>query len=197
MAARRVLCVHGSGQTAANFRHLMQPFKMAGERNGIQFFFIEGPFLHPSHYGRMWYPCPITDMRHTVLPRNVVARACEQVAEAVHKHDINALMGFSQGGSLVDTYLHHCWESPTPIQKAVIWAGYEIQLPGRRVIDVPLLSIVSPQDAIVPAEVAPRHYQDIETVVHDKGHRIVITNSFVGRICSFLKVGSSNKDTTR
>ena len=115
---------------------------------------------------------------------NLVKDTLEVVHYFVLEKDINTLMGFSQGGNVVDTYLHY--HEHSNIKKAVILSSYSLNDPDRNIVDdVSVLNIISDSDTVVPDQLYPKNYTTSILIMHDKGHKI-LGNPIMRQVKDFI-----------
>lgn len=105
---------------------------------------------------------------------DLVADCLKQIDAAIQTHQISVLLGFSQGGNVVDTYLRTTTiplQHQDMIQKEVIFSGYSLVYPMMIKVTVPLLSIYSDEDEVIKSQYRSVNYETIQEITHTKGHR--------------------------
>lgn len=170
------------------FESILKPLVKFGEKYDTQFYFIEGMYDYIDH-GKTWYnkPLVIEDIGKITYDGELIKECMIQIDQFVIENDINALLGFSQGGNVVDTYLRSDCLGKMKIEKVVIISGYSFVYPTEiSLLQTPLLSIFSANDEIVRPEFKPVFYKNIEEIEHDKGHKIPTQKPILRRICEFL-----------
>lgn len=171
----RILCLHGCCQTSEMCKSVLKNFIEICNKDKsakFEFYFMEGKYVHPDG-GKTWYnkPLVVADIGNINYDENLVKDTLEDVHSFVLEKDINILMGFSQGGNVVDTYLHY-HDHPN-IKKAVILSSYSLNDPNRNIVDdVSVLNLISECDTVVPHHLYPKNYTSSTLIMHDKGHKI-------------------------
>ena len=185
-----VLCLHGCNQTEAMFKDLLRNYIRLGEKQyGLMFHFMEAKFDHPLG-GKTWYkrPLNVADIGKIVYDDDLVGETLDDLSRAIDEKHIDVLLGFSQGANVVDTYLAH--KEDNRVKRAVIMSGYSFVDPNRKQeIDVPVISVVSEADDIVPHDLNPTNYRDQHIIKHDKGHKLPTSNPVIREICGFMETG--------
>jgi hypothetical protein len=185
---RKVICLHGCNQDAGMFKRLLKDYKKIGAAYNLTFVFVEAEHTHPLG-GKTWYggpPLDIYKIGEIPLPAPCwTAPTLERIHQIIEDEKAYALLGFSQGGNVVDTYLA-TYVSTTRIKYAAILSGYEFVDGNRVVVNTPLLNVYSEADTIVPAKFAPTHYNVIVPLKHDKGHKVPTSRPMIRIICGWL-----------
>lgn len=161
--------------------------KLGEKQYGLKFHFAEAKYDHPQG-GKTWYnkPLDVSQIGRIPYDEALVSDALDDIAKIVETNQIHVLLGFSQGGNVVDTFLQY--RPHASIRCAVILSGYSLVDAARKTIDgVSLLNIVSEADTIVPHILAPQDYKSVQTIRHDKGHKIPTQNGFIREMCSFMR----------
>lgn len=185
----KVLCLHGCNQSEAMFQSLLKGWKKILAQHNLELHYIQGAREH--HLGNYtWYEedLDVDQIGVAEYHEELVKPCLERVHSYIHENGITALLGFSQGGNVIDTYLSQ-YEGVTPIQRAVILSGYELVDPGRKALATPLLSYYSEADTIVPARFRPKNYENLIEVAHDNGHKLPKGNPAIRKLCNFLGTG--------
>lgn len=184
-----ILCLHGCNQSEDMLRSILKTLIKIGNKCDIQFHFIQAMYEH-SLGGYTWYEkeLDVSEIGNIQLDGSMISSCMKQVHEYITKHDITVLLGFSQGGNVVDTYLNEYPDSP--INRALIFSGYELVNQERKKLKVPLLSFYSEMDDIVPSKHRPSNYQVLYEEKHLKGHRFPTGNPLLRKICCFINDGS-------
>lgn len=185
----KVLCLHGCNQSEAMLRSLLKGWKKIPAQHNLELHYIQGAREH--HLGNYtWYEedLDVDQIGTAELRADLVGPCLERVHAYICAHKITALLGFSQGGNVIDTYLSR-YEGLTPIRRAVILSGYELVDPGRKMLATPLLSYYSEADTIVPAKFRPKNYEHLIEVAHDNAHKLPKGNPTIRKLCKFLNTG--------
>ncbi len=196
-----VLCLHGCGQTRDQFEKLMKKYVKVGERDyNLKFYFTQAkydwPFGAPG--GKTWYkePLIVSEIGKQPYDPILVKDTMDDIDGLIKHYDIHVLLGFSQGGNVVDTYFEYRrFRFPTILPlRAVIMSGYSF-VDFRRSTDVPKLSVVSKRDKVVPLEYDPLNYNFVPLgftgrLFHCKGHNVTQKCSIVKAVCNFIKSGT-------
>lgn len=185
-----ILCLHGCHQTLESFKNVsvMQELIRFGNKEKINFHFIEGKYDHPNGGGKTWYHIPLvlSDIGKIKYDPTLVNDVLDDLDKIIEELNINVLLGFSQGGNVVDTYLRY--RGNKKIKCAVIFSGYSLADSDNNYIsDVPLLNIWSKSDDIVPYNLAPSSYKNITTIEHDKGHKLPTSKPMLRNIIGYIK----------
>lgn len=179
-----VLCLHGCNQTQSMFESLMKNFIRLGEKQyNLKFFFTEGKYDHPLG-GKTWYnkPLNVADIGTIEYDCDLVTETLDDIATIIREKNISVLFGFSQGANVVDTFLQH--RDCSMIRCAVMLSGYALVDPDRKVVDIPVLTVVSESDEIVPTKWNP---DTAHKMTHEKGHKLPTQNPQIRQICAFMK----------
>ena len=187
-----VLCLHGCNQTQEMFKRLMKNYIRLGKQYNLNFYFTEAKYEHPIG-GKTWYKTPLNveDIGHIKHDFDLTNDTLVDIENLIHDNHIDILLGFSQGGNVVDTYL--AVKKNTMIKRAVIMSGYSLlnpPLPLSPSNNIPILNVISQNDTVVPFNLAPKTHDEIYTLEHDKGHKLPTKNSQIRKICIFMQNGS-------
>ena len=192
----KVLCLHGNRQSKEIFENvltntLLRAYKRyhkdTTNPNIMEWQFMEAPFPH-SETGRTWYNKELTlsDIGYMSFSEDLTCDTLNMLDTYIKTHEIDILVGFSQGGNVVDTYLRH---RPNTIKCAVLFSGYSL------ITSIPpvyphtsILNVVSEQDNIVPVTFIPEFpkHQFTNTIYHDKGHKIPTSPIILREIMDFI-----------
>ncbi len=183
-----VLCLHGCNQTEEMFKRLLKTYIQLGEKQyNLKFHFTEAKYDHPDG-GKTWYnkSLNVEDIGTIEYDKDLVEDCMENISELIKSLNIHVLLGFSQGGNVVDTFLsHHINEN---IICAVIMSGYSLVDSNRlNKIDVPVLTVISESDNIVPIKWNPNDYIENYVLNHDKGHKLPTKKLDIRKICIFIQ----------
>lgn len=184
-----ILCLHGCNQTKDMFSSILKPLMeisttyAKNKKLEVNWHFIEAKYDHPQG-GKTWYnkPLDVDQIGSIPLDHDLVDGTLDDLTEVINKLNINVLVGFSQGGNVVDTYLVN---RPNNIKCAVIFSGYNLVDPERKIIDTPVMNVCSQADIVVPCKFMP-NYSHMEIKEHDKGHKIPTSRPFLREILDFM-----------
>lgn len=190
-----ILCLHGCGQTAEMFQSILKEFIKIGEKDyGFHFFFLEGEY--PRDNGKQWFDQDLSldQIGSLRYPEDIsietVFKCLNRLHSCIVENKIDVLLGFSQGGNVIDTYLSH-FIYHHPIKYAVIFSGYNFIHDLRQVRYPALLNVFSESDEVVKPIYRPNNYSNIEEMIHDKGHKMPTSKPFIRDI---LKKISDHKN---
>jgi predicted esterase len=189
----RVLCLHGCCQSEEMFRSLLKTWIRIGEKDhDLEFHFLQATTPH-SNGGWTWYTkeLDVSAIGTLQYDPDMQNPCLDRVHAYVREHKIDVLLGFSQGGNVVDTYLYK-YDMCGPVQRGVIFSGYEMLLSGDRVrpgLGAPMLSVYSDADEIVPSKFRPKHYLALAEFAHTKGHRLPSGNKTIRALCQYMRTG--------
>ena len=98
------------------------------------------------------------------------------IDEFIKMNNINLLIGFSQGGNMIDNYLTYYQkrnnESERNISFAIIFSGYQMLNSERTINDnVKVINVFSNEDDIVPCMIRPTFKTSFD-IEHNRGHKI-------------------------
>lgn len=185
----RVLCLHGCNQSEEMLRSLIKGWKKIPTQNSLELHFLQGVRKHRLG-GYTWYEedLDVDQIGSIGYSEDLVGPCLERVHAFIVEHNITALLGFSQGGNVVDTYLSR-YEGKTPVQRAVILSGYELVDPDRKNLTTPVLSYYSEADEIVLPKFRPTHYDNLIEIPHANAHKLPKGNPVIRKLCGFLNTG--------
>ena len=181
-----ILCLHGCNQTMDVFKSILKEFERLCAQNKIGLTYTEAKYDHPLG-GKTWYkqPLVVADIGKIEYSEDLVSDVMNDVNKLITDNKINVLLGFSQGGNVVDTYLGY--HPDDRIKCALILSSYSLVDPNRKVSDVPIMNIISKSDAVVPYELAPTSYSHIDIVEHDKGHKMPTSKPVLRDIIKYIE----------
>lgn len=170
------------------FGKLLTPITKMGERRGARFIFLEASYDHPCR-GKTWLSVPLElhDIGVVGMDRDIIEPTMCQIDAFVTEHDVNVLLGFSQGANMIDTWLA-CRPDQTAVKRVVLLSGY--QFVGTE--DMPrscdsCLNVISDVDEIVPPGLLPRNgYSTLLLEKHNKGHKVPTTGDMRRKIVDFI-----------
>lgn len=209
--------LHGARQNVTIMSRLIQKWeKEAGD--SIKFILIQGfheyvpgedekELIKPRH----WFlqKLALEDFREervTDVALEDLQNSLRRLSDIVKYHKIDALVGFSQGGALVDAYMRACFSGSVPgicgercggegdtiietVKRAVIIGGYTLHgaSEGKWGDEVPPVLIMhSPEDDIVPIARRPVFPHDNFRMTK-KGHKVPQDTKTVKAIVEYLR----------
>jgi len=180
-----ILCLHGCCQNVEILKNLLRDYIKLSTPN-TQWYFIEGKYNH-SRCGKTWfYPeLSLDQIGKDVIEMNEINNILNDIDIYIKENKINVLIGFSQGGNVVDCYLRLF---KNDIKCAIIYAGYTFPqlVKLQNSINLPILYITSENDEIVPTELRPTDYENMILLLHDKGHKIPTQKIIIKQVLSFI-----------
>lgn len=196
--AIKVLCLHGCCQDESMFRSLLKNWIRIGEKDhNLEFHFLQAELPH-SDGGFTWFTSELdVSAIGTIEYSRALCNPClERVHAYVVDHQIDVLLGFSQGGNVVDTYLWR-YDMYGPVKRAMILSGYELAhtdpTPNNNgkhpPLAVPMLSIYSDADDVVSSKLRPTGYVELTEYAHSKGHRLPTGNKLIRAFCLYFETG--------
>ena len=188
----KVLCLHGCRQSKSVFQSLLRPYIKLGKPD-IEFIFLEATHDAPMK-GKSWYSknLELEDVGRVAAEAYQIEETMDEIENCIIEERINVLLGFSQGANVVDTFLRYRYasESPYDIERAVLMSGYSFKDEDIKSLDVPVLTIASLNDELVPFKHNPSAYKSRLELLHDKGHKVPTRMSTVRSILSFIRTGA-------
>jgi predicted esterase len=187
MTKTNILILHGCNQNSDFIKSLLKTWIKIGKDN-IDFHFIQARHAH-SLGGYTWYEkeLDVVQIGSIKYEENLVLPCLKAIDDYIVKHRITVLMGFSQGGNVIDAYLHQYPKSP--IKRTLIFSGYELIYDERKIISTPTLSIYSEVDTVVPFKFRPKNYSNLTEFTHDKGHKLPTGNPLIRKFCNYISTG--------
>lgn len=174
--------LHGCRQNADIIENLLKEYtkKIRNLVPEVKFYFLDAQYVHYER-GRTWYrtTLDLDKIGMDDIPVTEIENTLDYVEAFVRMNSINCLVGFSQGGNVISTYLR-ARNSDFHINRAAIIAGYDF--PKYTINELPNIKLVlvfSKEDTIVPYELTPISSFSPIIITHDKGHKICTRNSFV------------------
>jgi predicted esterase len=182
----RVLCLHGCNQDGPMFERLLKDYIKIGAKLDVELIMSEANHVHPNG-GKTWFskPLDVSEIGTLALDVDMVTPTLQDLHVEIESTKADVLLGFSQGGNVVDTYLG-MYQGRTRIKKAVIISGYEFVDKARKHLDTPLYSVFSPQDTVVPPRHQPVHYKSLACIEHDKGHKMPTSRPVIRRLMQWI-----------
>ncbi len=170
-----VLCLHGCNQNTEAFTGYLSNFSRILKKYNVVLHYLEAPYDHPRG-GKTWLAVPldIADIGIQKYDQETleINKTLDMIHTEIVKNNVSILLGFSQGGNMVDLYLGYK-NDDNMIKKGIVISGYYLVDADRKNNDtVSVLIIESDSDDIVKPEYSPQHYKNKETIKHDKGHKI-------------------------
>lgn len=181
-----IAILHGCCQTPEMIKGLMKDYikkieKQCKEKTlEVNFFFPSGQFEHLDK-GKMWYQTTLELDRigSDDIPESDIISTLEYIECFIKTNKINILIGFSQGGNVVSTYLRLKNED-RHIKTAAIISGYDFPRYLKcHFNNINLIIVYSKEDNVVDYKLSPVSVFDTLDMVHEKGHTIFTRGSFV------------------
>lgn len=160
--------LHGCCQDNAIFTSLMKPYcEIMKKTYGVtECIFIEAQYEH-SRKGKTWFQreLELTKIGTDDISNEDIELTLSYVEDIIRKQNIEILIGFSQGGNVMDTYLR-TRNTDDHIKRAMILNAYSFP---RYVHLKPslekLVFITSLQDDIVPHDILTENYDSTKKLV--------------------------------
>lgn len=138
----RVLCLHGKATNATILKYQINQITKHLD-SACEFVFLQGPlscqldstckqFFQTEEFGRQWYLDPYVDGGETLRQAHLILN------EHVQQHNVDILLGFSQGAALASGYVLECSrrKTRTPIKGLILLCGscpLSLEKPGSRI----------------------------------------------------------------
>ncbi|KAL7545830.1 hypothetical protein ACHAWF_009182 [Thalassiosira exigua] len=211
----RILCLHGAFQSGSIFAN-----KIGGARRKLkreyELDFIDGPVILPQNEGGGESNAQDATEDSSLAPRSwwlrsedgkhsLVREAFDHVIEQTASENYDAIIGFSQGGTLATAL---ALSGAMPNVRAVVTAGApyidaafevasEMNSSSSDGFEWPKLHLAGENDAMVPVE-STQKLCDIggkgKLIIHDQGHLFPTRSARVKEVMDFLgKALSSNE----
>ncbi|KAE9555689.1 hypothetical protein FO519_001160 [Halicephalobus sp. NKZ332] len=187
----RFLCLHGYRQDGRALRQKMGSLRQKFSKT-VEFDYVDAPHLakvgdEPQIASELsWYATSETGefYAHSTSPK---AYGFEESIEVLDKHceehgPYNALLGFSQGGTMAHLYFAHCVKSgKKPFKGIVVFAGFPSKVDEHRELmtcknDAENLFILSTYDTVITSnyteELARNGYSNPNLLYHEGRHGI-------------------------
>ena len=166
-----ILCLHGCNQTKEMFESVMKNFvNIVSKDPKFSVTFIQADYLHPDG-GYTWYHVPLVvkDIGVIAYSEDLVKPTMDNIQQIITEKNINVLLGFSQGGNVVDVYCKY-FNQNKQIKKAIIMSSYSLCNENEpQISDIPVLNVVSESDVVVPHNLYPKSYVESYLIKHEKG----------------------------
>jgi predicted esterase len=185
-----ILCLHGCNQNkqmfedlTKNLRQIATSYSKQNNCSEFVWHYVEAKYDH-SLGNKTWYPVEldVPKIGTIEMDHEMVDGTLDELDKIIVDLKIDVLVGFSQGGNVVDTYLVNKSNS---IKCAVIFSGYDLVDGNRKAIETPVMNVYSDEDTIVPSKFMPI-YKNMVTKQHDKGHKLPTSKPFVRDIVDFM-----------
>ena len=185
MTEINILCLHGCCQNIDIFKNLLRDYiKLSPEMN---WHFLEGKYDH-SRCGKTWFQPELSldKIGQDMIELDEIKNILTNIDEYIELHKINVLLGFSQGGNVIDCYLRLYPE--TKIKCAVIGSGYSFPslVKHNNDIQIPILYLSSEIDDIVLFKNKPL-YMNEKIIMHDKGHKVPTRKVIIKQVIDFIQ----------
>lgn len=185
----RIAVLHGCCQNSEMIENLLKDYiKKVKKTNGDnQVYFIQGQYIHRDR-GYMWYRTHLELDRigSDDIPESDINETLDYIESFIKEKEINCLIGFSQGGNVVSTYLR-LRNGDSHITKSIIMAGYDfpryVNLP---IIVSKLILIYSEEDKIVDYKLTESISSEAIKLSHNKGHIIYNRGGFITALIDIL-----------
>jgi len=141
---------------------------------------IEGQYDY-EFGNKMWYrTClDIDEIGKSDIPESEINKTMLYVDKFVKENELDGLIGFSQGGNVVDTYLRTSNKN-CQIKYAIIFNGYTFPLYWELEPVVKFAELVfGKDDEIVPPRTLCRNYKFAYINVNEIGHKIITCKPFI------------------
>lgn len=203
----RIGALHGARQDVATFestcRTLLRKLRqhwlsLHGPEAEVELHLLPAPYAHPER-GGMWFATHLclSQIGSNFVDDADVGDTMDIVQAWVRARDITMLVGFSQGGNVVATYLR-LRNADRHIDRAIIVSGYDYP---RYVHDFPieverLVIVYSDQDDVVSGHYTSDLVHTVSDtthvclVSHDHGHRMSIPASGITQIVALVMASS-------
>ena len=194
----KILCLHGKYQSGAILRNKISGARRKLERE-YELHFIDGPILLDNEEDDgddvfSWWNRS-KDGKHTL-----VREAFEYVTEQTKTEQYDAIIGFSQGGTLATSLavsgvlpsIRVCITAGSPyIPEAFEIATELSKTSTRNGLDIPKLHMAGETDEMVPVDSTSELCENGgngQLIVHDQGHLFPTRSARVREILDFLAV---------
>lgn len=187
--------LHGCCQTQEMFASLTKVYLdiLAKKEPSLRVVHIEGQFDH-SRTGKTWFRTELdlaligTDH----IPECDISETLDHVESSIRLNQVNVLIGFSQGGNVIDTYLR-LRNGDGHIKAAVVFNGYSFPRYHEIVPHVGnMVYVTSNTDDIVRPEMLHDNYLLKVHLAHTKGHKIFTNKSYTRALIDSLLVYKLN-----
>lgn len=196
--------LHGNHQNSDVFCKLMKQYikviKQVNQRNGVEtnFYHINAKYsfipysdsIFEDNDGdyRMWYKTPLDinqiseDGSYQNIPEDDIFECLDYVSTFIEENNINFLIGFSQGGNVVDTYLR-LRNNDGKIKTAIIINGYSFKCYSDIVPFIDrIIYISSDKDLIIKPNSLKNNYNNLIEFKHEMGHKINTSMNFIRQL---------------
>jgi predicted esterase len=181
--------LHGCRQNSEMFNNLLKDYikKIIKEYPNTTFFPIEGQYDHPEK-GKMWFKTllELDKIGTDDVPQDDINITLNYLENIIRENNINFLIGFSQGGNVISTYLR-LRNNDEHIKKAIIISSYDFPQYQNIHISIPILLIGSKEDIIVKFDLLPINCDNATIFEHNKGHIINHNKSFITSVIDWIK----------
>lgn len=185
-----ILCLHGCNQTQEMFERLTKQMReiattfCKSKNCDMKWHFMEAQYEH-SNGGKTWYniELDVSKIGTIEYDHDMVNPTLETLDVMINSLNIHVLLGFSQGGNVIDTYLVN---RINPIKCAVIFSGYSLVDENRNNnCQTQIMNVYSDEDIIVPSKHMPI-YINMTLKSHDKGHKLPTSKPYVREIIEYI-----------
>lgn len=154
--------LHGCRQDSVVFQRLFKDYVNKFQNKlDVSFVFIDAQYPHEDD-GKMWYKnqLHLNEIGVTNFPMEDIEHTINYIDNQIEMHHIQILIGFSQGGNVVSTYLK--LRQNNQINLAIIMAGYDFPILSTVQVNIPTLYIGSDRDEIVPIKHIISGYSNLD-----------------------------------
>lgn len=148
--------------------------------NDCKISYLDGQYDHTDK-GKMWYKTTLDLGRIGTddISESDIDETLNYINSFVKENNINILIGFSQGGNVVSTYLR-LRNKDKHIVSAAIISGYDFpRYLDNEIDNVNLVTVYSESDNIVDYRLTPKSKGLDKILTHLKGHKIYSGGKFI------------------
>jgi predicted esterase len=183
--------LHGCCQHAEMFtgllREYIKKFTKHFSVESVEFVPIEAQYSHPEK-GKMWFKTLLELGRINTddIPEEDINETLDYIQSIIKEKNVNFLIGFSQGGNVVSTYLR-LRNNDKHIKGSILMSSYDFPRYSRCNITIPILYIGSRQDEIVKFTLFPQSCDDITIMEHHKAHSVYQNKAFITKVIEWME----------
>ncbi len=194
-----IIFLHGCRQNSQIYMKIMDNYIKKIMKSGSKVYGLDGPFDYNGELDddvdqqimtnqKMWFETRLRleNIGLDDVPHDQINFTLDYLQKEIELHDIDILIGFSQGGNLIDTYLR-LRNLDFRIKRVIILNGYTFPRYRGLIPNVELCIIVtSKNDEIVPMDKLHNNYSKSLFFEHEKGHKIKTNSTFIRDIVDSL-----------
>lgn len=194
-----IIFLHGCRQNSQIYMKIMDNYIKKIMKSGSKVYGLDGPFDYNGELDddvdqqkminqKMWFETRLRleNIGLNDIPHDQINFTLDYLQKEIELHDINVLIGFSQGANLIDTYLR-LRNLDFRIKRVIILNGYTFPRYRGLIPNVELCIIVtSKNDEIVPMDKLHNNYSNSLFFEHEKGHKIKTNSPFIRDIIECL-----------